>query len=109
MARSSTRSTQTPSSNLSIATNAGARAMPVVYKRLHGDVAAIMIVISAAGGAVFLFADRVADACRSVGHRGKPGKEFFSPFDAKIEMTGFRTPSRNVSRQFDIDRYLPDG
>src|SRR5258708_36922729 len=24
-------------------------------------------------------------------------------------MTGFRTPSRNVSRQFDIDRYLLDG
>ena len=83
--------------------------MPVVHKRLHRDVAPIVIVISAAGGAIFLFADAVADVCPSVGHRGKPGKEFFSPFDTKIGMTGFGTPGGNVSRQFDVDRYLLDG
>ena len=80
-----------------------------MHERLHGDVAPIVIVIPAAGGAVFLMADRVADVCQSVGHRGKPGKEFFSPFGNKIEMTGLRTPGGDVSRQFDVDCYVVDG
>src|SRR6202040_2876486 len=77
--------------------------IPVVHERMHGDVAPIMIVISASGGAAFLIADPVADACQSVGHRGKPGKEFFSPFGTKIEVTGLGTPGGNDSRQFDVD------
>jgi hypothetical protein len=43
------------------------------------------------------------------GHRGKPGKEFFSPFDPKIKMTRLGTPGGDLSRQFDLDRYLLDG
>ena len=54
-------------------------------------------------------ADRVADARLSVRHRGKPGKQFFAPFGTEIEMTGLGTPGGNVSRQFDVDRYLLDG
>ena len=92
-----------------VGTGAGTRPIPVVHERLHGDVAPIVIVISAAGGAVFLIADPVADACQSVGHRGKPGKEFFSPFGTKIEMTGLGTPGGDLSSQFDVDRYLLDG
>src|SRR5712671_6762097 len=92
-----------------VGAGAGTRPVPVVHERLHGDVAPIMIVISAAGGAIFLFADAVVDVCQSVGHRGKPGKEFFSPFDTKIGMTGFGTPGGNISRQFDVDRYFLDG
>src|SRR6202048_3318079 len=88
---------------------AGTRPVPVVHERLHGDVAPIVIVISAAGGAVFLIADLVADACQSVGYRGKPGEQLFSPFVTKIEMTGLGTPGADLSRQFDIDRYLLDG
>src|SRR6202035_5841718 len=60
-----------------VGTDAGARPVPVVHERLHGDVAPIVIVISAAGGAVFLIPDPVADACLSAGHRRKPGEEFF--------------------------------
>jgi hypothetical protein len=70
----------------------GTRPIPVVHERLYGDVAPIVIMISAAGGAVCLIAYPVADACQSVGHCGKPGEEFFSPFGTKIEMTGLGTP-----------------
>src|SRR4030081_2132237 len=92
-----------------VATDAGTRPVPVVHERLHGDVAPIMIVISAAGGAIFLFANAVADVCQSVGYRGKPSKELFSPFGTEIEMTGPGTPGGHVSCQFDVDRNLLDG
>src|ERR1700687_228267 len=92
-----------------IGTDARARPVPVVHERLHGDVAPIVIVISAAGGAVFLIPDPVADGCQAVGHCGKPGKEFFSPFCTKVEVTGLGTPGADLSAQFDIDRYLVDG
>ena len=68
-----------------------------------------MIVISAAGGAVFLGADAVADARPSVGHGGKPGEELFLALGAEIKMTGFWTPRADIARQFDVDRYLLDG
>ncbi len=58
---------------------------------------------------MFLIADPVADVCLSAGYRGKPGEEFFSPFGTKIEMTGLGTPGADLSRQFDVDRYLLDG
>ena len=78
-------------------------------ERQHGDVTPIMIMISATGGMVFLIVDPITDACQSVGHRGKPGEEFFLSFGTKIEMTGLGTPGADLSRQFDVDRYLLDG
>src|SRR3954453_21080755 len=92
-----------------VGTDAATCPVPVVHERLHGDVAPIGIVISAAGGAVFFGADRVTDVSQSVRHRGKPGKQLFSPFGTKIEMTGLGTPGGHVCRQFDVDRYLLDG
>jgi hypothetical protein len=68
-----------------------------------------MIVKSTAGGAIFHLADAVVDVRQTAGHRGKPRKEVFSPFDTKIGITGFGTPGGNVSHQFDVDRYLLDG
>src|SRR5882757_8958641 len=75
-----------------VGTDAATRPVPVMHERLHGDVAPIVIVVSAAGGAVFLIADRVANVCLPVGHRGQPGEEFFSAFGTEIEMTGLWTP-----------------
>src|ERR1700736_937659 len=42
--------------------DAGARPVPVVHERLHGDVAPIMIMISAARSSVLLITNPVADA-----------------------------------------------
>ena len=58
---------------------------------------------------MFLIPDPVADGCQAVGHCGKPGKEFISPFCTKTEVTGLGTPGADLSAQFDIDRYLVDG
>lgn len=58
---------------------------------------------------MFLSADPIANACQSVGHRRKPGEEPLLPFGAEVEMTRLGAPSADLSRQFDIDRYLLDG
>jgi hypothetical protein len=69
-----------------IGTDGSARPVPVVHKRVHGDVFPIVIMISAAGGAVFLAADPAVNACQSIGHRRKPSEEPLLPLDAELEM-----------------------
>jgi hypothetical protein len=77
-----------------------------VHKRLHGDIAPIVIVVTAAGGAIFLLANFVPDMRHTLRHRWEPGEQSFSPFGAKIEMAGLWTPGANLTRQFDLDRYF---
>ena len=66
--------------------------------------------ISAAGGAVFLIADAVANARRPVeAPREATAKKSFLPFDAKIKVTRLGALGADLPRQFDIDRYFLDG
>src|SRR5882757_9042543 len=60
--------------------------IPVVHKPLHGSIAPIVIVVTAAGGAIVLVADFVPDMRHTLRHRWKPGEQRFLSFSAKIEM-----------------------
>jgi hypothetical protein len=68
-----------------------------------------VIVVTAAGGAIFLVADFVPDMRHTLRHRREPGEQPFPPFGAKIDMAGLWTPGANLTRQFDLDRYFLNG
>src|SRR3979409_527560 len=89
-----------------VRTGLGPCPIPIVHKRLHGDIAPIVIVVTAAGAAIFLVADFVADMRHTLRHRREPGEQLFPPFSAEIDMAGLWTPGANLTRQFDLDRYF---
>jgi hypothetical protein len=80
-----------------------------VHEHLHGDIAPVVIVVPAAGGAIFVAADCVADMRRTLRHRREPGEQLFAPIGAKIDMAGLWTPGANLTHQFDLDRYVLNG
>jgi hypothetical protein len=80
-----------------------------VHQRLHGDIAPIVIVVTAAGGAIYLSADLVADLRHTLRHRRKPGEQLFLSLGTKIDVAGLWTPGANLTRQFDLDGYFING
>jgi hypothetical protein len=77
-----------------------------VHERLHGHIAPIVIVVTAAGGAIFLIADFVPDRRQTLGHRRQPCEQLFPSFGAEIDMAGLWTPGANLTGQLDLDRYF---
>jgi hypothetical protein len=80
-----------------------------VHERLHRGISPTVIVVTAAGGAIFLIADFVPDGRQTLGHRRQPSEQLFPSFGAEIEMAGLWTPGANLTGQLDLDRYFLNG